>query len=142
MRHAGVHEATMWEPQNMGGMLGGSHTTPCPDKTTRDPSQMGQTWHTAYIASAGGRASAPCHHCRGIDHSASTYALAQVVSPVRSASQERPTSQSRWLSTPICRSWNFGKHRFPGTCYYRHIPAPTVGRSTRQMTAERTLRTT
>ena len=89
--------------------------------------------HTTYIGGQGVPTAPPCRHCRGVDHSSSSCALSPLTPPVQSGNPpqfESPASERRARQSNlrqagifICRSWNSGKCRFPGTCYYRHMCA-------------------
>lgn len=87
--------------------------------------------HTTYIGGQGIPAATPCRHCRGVDHSSAGCALSPLT-PVtkygnqtkfeKAADECKPRQPStRPAGRFICRSWNAGKCRFPGTCYYRHV---------------------
>ena len=87
--------------------------------------------HTAYIGGQGIPTVPPCRHCWGVDHSSGECALSPVVPAVRPGAPmrvelalgERKGRQPNPKQTGgfICRSWNWGKCRYPGTCYYRHV---------------------
>ena len=87
--------------------------------------------HTAYIGGQGIPTVPPCRHYRGVDHSSDECALSPVVPAVRPGAPmrvelalgERKGRQLNPKQTGgfICRSWNWGKCRYPGTCYYRHV---------------------
>ena len=87
--------------------------------------------HTAYIGGQGTSAAPPCRHCRGVDHSSAGCALSPLT-PVTKYGNQTKSEQAVSERKPrqpnirpaggfICRSWNAGKCRFSGTCYYRHV---------------------
>ena len=94
---------------------------------TLDPSL-----HTAYITCKGVPATPLCRHCRGVDYTAANCALSHLIPPVRPGNvQHLPAStgdrkcgkynRGKWGF--IGQSWNWGKCRFPGNCYYKYICA-------------------
>ena len=89
--------------------------------------------HMAFIGCQGVPATPPCRHCRGVDHIAANCALSPLIPPVHPGNVQQSAAstgdrkmrqiQQRQMGGFICWSWNWGKCRFPGNCYYKHICA-------------------
>ena len=79
--------------------------------------------YAAYVGGQGVPAVVICRYCTGADHPAESCTLApffpsaKVSLPPRFSLAGGPGRTSGLL----CKSWNLGKCRFPGSCYYRHV---------------------
>ena len=64
-----------------------------------------------------------CRYCTGADHPAESCALAPFFPPAKASLPPRysPAGGPGRTSGLLCKSWNAGKCRFPGNCYYRHV---------------------
>ena len=82
--------------------------------------------HTAHIVQ-GGLKVIPCRICNGVDHTPDECAVAPLVPVVKRPRtvRDRGDSEACTAILPsqarICLSWNKGKCKFPGSCYYRHV---------------------
>ena len=78
--------------------------------------------YAAYVGGQGVPAVVICRYCTGADHPAESCALATFFPSAKASLPPRfsPAGGQGRISGPLCKSWNSGKCRFPGNCYYRH----------------------
>ena len=79
--------------------------------------------YAAYVGGQGVPAVVICRYCTGADHPAESCALAPFFPSTKASLLPRfsPAGRPGRTTGLLCKSWNLGKCRFPGSCYYRHV---------------------